>query len=462
MEMRMSRKERDRLKVMEQLRKGQIGQPQAAQWLGLSVRQVRRVLRRYESHGDRGLIHQGRGRASNRRLAPKAVADAQALLESRYRDFGPTLAAEHLRDDDGLAVSRETVRGWMRALGLWGARRKGRPHRHRRPRRACLGELVQMDTSIHDWLEGRGPACVLITMIDDATGRKLMRFFEADTTQSNMGLIRRWIERHGRPLALYTDWAGHFKQAQRAGQKAVQTQIQRALGQMDIRLIAAHSPQAKGRVERSHATDQDRLIKELRLAGIGCLEAANEFVERVYLPRVNAKFAVAAASPLDAHREATGFDLDAILSVQETRRVNNDYTVQVDGVAWQIERGEITGGLRAGQVIVERRLDGSMRLRWGDRYLRYHRAPTTCRIAPQSVTEAEKIEAAKKGRKSPTPAGVGGAPLRAGSLRSPALHCAPPTPAIPKPRHQHTPSPDHPWKKRTFLLCRKPDIPTLR
>lgn len=443
MELRMSRKEHDRLKVIEQLNQGLMGQRQAAAWLDLSVRQVRRLLRRYQERGDVGLVHQGRGKPSNRCLDEALVARAKELLRTRYRGFGPTLAAEHLAGDDGLAVSRESVRGWMIQLGLWGGQRKKRPHRHRRPRRSCFGELVQIDTSSHDWLEGRGEPCVLITMIDDATGRKLARFFDTDSTVTNMTLIKLWTQRHGRPVAIYSDWAGHFKQVPKRGHKAAPafTQIQRALGELDIVLIAAHSPQAKGRVERSHGTDQDRLVKEMRLAGISTRAAANRFLEEVYLPRVETKFAVAPASAVDAHREGAGCDLEAIFSVQEERRVANDYTVSVDGVAWQIERGEITGGLRRSKVIVERRLDGTMRLRWGDRYLKYHRAPTACKI--------------KTGDAGTPP----GASLREDSLRSPSLHCAPGHPANPqdqpevKPKYK--PSPDHPWRKRTLLLCRK-------
>jgi hypothetical protein len=336
---------------------------------------------------------------------------------------------------------------------LWAARRKDRPHRRRRPRRACFGDLVQMDTSSHDWLEGRGPACELITMIDDATGRKLMRFFPGDSTQTNMEMIKLWIERHGRPLALYTDWATHFKQTPKRGQKSAPgaTQIERALAQLDIRLIAAHSPQAKGRVERSHGTDQDRLIKKMRLAGVRTLEAANLFLDAVYLPQVEQRFTVEPAGP-DAHRDAQGYDLAAIFSVQAARHVNNDYTVQVDGAAWQIERGEITGGLRGTKVTVERRLDGSMRLRWCDRYLRYHRAQTVCKFEPEGCRAA----------KPSAPAGVGGSALREDSLRSSSLRSDPSTPANPRPRHTPIPAPDHPWRKGTFLLGRKKDISILR
>ena len=453
MELRMSRKERDRLKTMDQLIKGQITQSEAAQRLDLTTRQVRRIQSRYEAQGDHGLVHRLRGRASNRRI-PAAVRErAIELLKAKYHDFGPSLASEHLAQDDGIQACPETVRGWMRQAGLWAARRKDRPHRRRRPRRAGFGELVQMDTSSHDWLEGRGPACVLITMIDDATGRKLMRFFPGDSTPTNMALIKLWIERHGRPLALYTDWASHFKQMPKRGQKSAlkPTQIERALGELDIRLIAAHSPQAKGRVERSHGTDQDRLIKKMRLAGVRTLEAANLFLEAVYLPQVEERFTVEPAGP-DAHRDAQGYDLEAIFSVQEERHVNNDYTIAVDGAAWQIERGGITGGLRGTKITLERRLDGSMWLRWGGRYLSYHRAQTVCRIGSKG----------RRAAKPAAPAGVGGSALREDSLRSSSLRSDPPTPANPRPKPKRIPSPDHPWRKGTFLLGRKKDISILR
>jgi len=397
MELRMNQKERDKLKRIEQVHQGLLGTAQAAQTLGLSQRQVQRIVKDYEARGDRAVVHGARGRRPNNAIAPAAREQARELLKTKYAGFGPTLAAEHLGEDDGMAVSRETVRGWMIEQNLRGGQRKKRPHRHRRPRRACFGELVQMDTSIHDWLEGRGPALALITMIDDATGRKQVRFFDADSTVTNMAMLALWIGRYGRPVALYTDWASHFKLTSPAGAKASQTQIERALGELDIRLIAAHSAQAKGRVERSHLTDQDRLIKEMRLLGISTQAAANRFLEEVYLPRMEKKFAVVPGSAVDAHRDGAGFDLEAILSVQEERRVANDYTVRADSVVWQIERGEITGGLRQSKVVVEWRRDGTMRLRWRDRYLKYHQAQLVCKI----ITEVDEA-------KNEARAGVGG------------------------------------------------------
>ena len=448
----MSRKERDRIRVMDQLQKGAIDQGHAAERLELSTRQVRRLQRRYERQGDTGLVHRGRGKPSNREIAPRVCQRARAVLESKYRDFGPTLASEYLAREEGIEASRETVRQWMLACHLWGNQRRKRPHRSRRPRRACFGELVQMDTSEHDWLEGRGEHCVLITMIDDATSMKFMRFFSSDTTAANMAMIKSWIEAFGRPVALYTDWASHFKQTPKRGQKQrlKPTQIERALAELDVRLIAAHSPQAKGRVERSHGTDQDRLVKGLRLAGIHTLAKANRFLEKTYLPQINERFAKAPANALDAHRPLAGEDLEALFSIQETRRVMNDYTVQIDGVAWQIKRGEIQGGLSATSVIVERRLDGTMHLRQGHRYLAYHRAKTHCAKKEQKRTGPKSID------------GVERSSFREGSLRSPSLHSERSTPSgQPKPKPKPKPAPDHPWR-RTFLSCRKADISILR
>jgi hypothetical protein len=250
----------------------------------------------------------------------------------------------------------------------------------------------------------------------------------ADTTVANLGLIKSWVERFGRPLCLYTDWATHFRLVATAGRQALPTQIQRALEELEIGLICAHSPQAKGRVERSHGTDQDRLVKGLRLAGATTLQTANRFLEQRYLPQINERFAVKPASAADAHRSAAAYDLEAILSVQETRHVANDFTVQVDAVTWQIQRHSALEGLRGATVKIERRLDGTLHLRWGERYLSFHEAPGT---------PGAKMAAA--------PAGGGGS----SGLRP----SSPPPPAYPKSKRVRTPSPQHPWKKRTILLC---------
>jgi len=372
MELLMSDKERDRLEVIRRRVRGEIGQAQAARMLGLSARQVRRLERRAGREGDRGLVHRGRGRPSNRRTPPQVEARARAHLRQKYHDFGPTLAMEHLAADDGIVLGRTKVAALMHAEHLWAARRKTRPHRRRRERRACLGELVQMDTSEHDWFEGRAPACSLIDMIDDATGWRLLRFFEADTTEANFDMIGRWIQALGRPRDLYTDEAGHFRPAQQRGKRPALSQIERALRTLGIGLIIARSPQAKGRVERHHGIDQDRLVKEMRLRGISTIEAANDFLDKTYLDRMNERFAVKPRRRRDGHRSARGFDLAAILCPHETRRVANDHTVSIDRTLWQIQAG---GPSLAGQtLLVERRLDGTLRLRQGERYLAFGRA----------------------------------------------------------------------------------------
>jgi transposase len=439
----MSRKERDRLKVLAALAEGRLRQRQAAGLLGLSVRQVRRVLRRYEAEGDAGLVHRARGRPSNRRLPQALRRRAVARVRRHYRDFGPTLASEKLAERDGLVVSRETLRGWMMEADLWKRRRPARQVHLWRPRRPSFGELVQIDTSEHAWLEGRAPAePVLVSMIDDATGRQIKRFFPSDTTEANLQVLELWLRRHGRPVALYADRGSIFTvnrpatgREARAGREP-ETQFGRALRELGIGYIPASSPQAKGRVERSFRTDQDRLVKELRLRRIATIEAANVYLETEYLPMLNRRFTQRPASSLDAHRPRKGYDLGAILSVQTVRTVANDYTVRHGGRRYQIQRRSVTGGLRGGTVVVEQRLDGSMKIRFRRRYLRYHE------IAPRPTRRA--ASAGGRGRRTDaTPELPEGSPVAS-------------------PRR---PAPDHPWRQpfnRTVLSGTKPDISTLR
>ncbi|MGB2976059.1 MAG: ISNCY family transposase [Phycisphaerae bacterium] len=438
----MSRKERDRLKVVAALAERRLRQRAAAGLVGLSERQVRRILVRYRAEGDAGLVHRARGRPSNRRVPETLRRRVMGRVVRQYRDFGPTLATEKLAERDGLRVSRETLRGWMMAEGLWKPRRPRREVHLWRPRRPSFGELVQMDTSEHAWFEGRGDAePVLVKMIDDATSRTLLRFFPADTTEANLQMLGLWLRRHGRPGAIYADRDSIFKvnrpptgEETRAGRQA-ETQFGRALRELGSDYIPAASPEAKGRVERSFQTDQDRLVKELRLRGISDIPSANAYLEAEYEPMLNARFTVPPASSVDAHRPAKGYDLAAILSIQTVRTVANDYTVRHGGRRYQIERRSIAGGLRGSKVIVEERLDGSMRLRFRGRYLRWHEVASA---APNPPTRQRR-----RGAGASTP---------------------PPVAPAPAPRR---PAADHPWrqpfqKKRTFLLCGKEDISTLR
>ena len=385
----MRQKERDRLVALKKAKKKLITQKDAAAEIGVSERQVRRLLQSLQGRGDKAVMHAARGRRSNRKLAAEVEQEAIEILSQEvYRGFGPTLAAEYLAKKHAMHVSRETVRGWMMAAKLWRAKRKRMEKVHTwRPRRSRFGELVQWDTSEHDWLEGRGPTLYLISMIDDATSRLLARFVEHDSTEENMRLLASYLEQNGRALSFYTDKATLFantpkaKRGELAGKDGAElppTQIGRALKELDIEWIAAHSPQAKGRVERGFGTAQDRLVKGLRVAGAGTLEEANAYLESEFLPWWNQTLSVAPVSLDDAHRPlGQQHSLAAILSHVETCQVANDYTIRFENKLYQIARADVCAGLRGGTVRVEKRLDGTLAVRFQDRYL------TVLECAPQ-------------------------------------------------------------------------------
>jgi DNA-binding MarR family transcriptional regulator len=394
----MNLRERDRLKVLHGVLTGERLQKEAARLLRLTVRQVRRLLRRLESAGDQGLIHRLRGRSSNRRLPAELRQKVLAEYQRCYRDFGPTLASEKLAEAD-LHVSADTLRRWLIAAGLWQGRRKRAQHRQRRPRRECFGELVQMDTSIHDWLEGRGDSMVLVAMIDDATSRVEARFYSGETVQSHFDLLGHWLKKHGRPLGLYTDRDSIFE-AQSKGRRdfSGETQFGRALAELSIERITAHSPQAKGRVERFFGTAQDRWVKELRLAGVTTQAQANALLRRKLLPEFNRRFTVAAARRRNAHRDlGAEHCLAAILSVQAVRVADNDYTVRFANRCYQL-LPPAWPGLRRGKVILEQRLDGTLAIRFGTHYLRYHEIPLRPK-AKESPSRPARVQAQAEGRK---------------------------------------------------------------
>src|SRR4029077_16838382 len=364
----MSQRERDRLHWLKQAESKQITQAKAAERMGVSERWVRQLLRRRKKEGDRVVVHRLRGRASNRKLPARTRSRVLRLIEREYRDFGPTLIGEYLESEHGIRVGKETVRKWMIGAGLWQAKRARLAQVHSwRARRESGGELLQWDTSVHAWLEDRGPARMyLVGMIDDATNTLHARFVEADSTEQNLKVLWSYLERYGRPQAVYTDKAGMFQPTLARGWKTDdpepkrETQIGRALRELGIEWIAAHSPQAKGRVERCFGTLQDRLVKALRKAKIGTLEQANVYLEKVFLPLWNQRFARPPARPAEGHRGLEKLDLSSILSVVEQRGVANDYTVQWRGVKWQIPRAEIRSGLRRSRLRIEQRLDGTM------------------------------------------------------------------------------------------------------
>ncbi len=395
----MSQRDRDRLKVLHEAERGHLTQKQAGAQLKLSERWVRELVRRLRKEGDGGILHRLRGRASKRRI-PEAVEEkAVRLVKREYADFGPTLASEYLAREHGLRVSKESRRGdrrWMMAGGVWQRKRRRVEEVHVwRARRACWGELVQWDSSDHDWLEGRGPRLDLLAMVDDATSRALARFAEHDSTEENFRLLGSYLKRWGGPGEFYTDKDSLFTvnrpacQAEDEAWPEALTQVGRALRELGIGWIAAHSPQAKGRIERFFGTAQDRLVKGMRKAAVRTLEEANAYLEHEYLPLWNRCFTVEPANPTDAHRRlGAEHDLAAILSHVEERVVANDYTLRYDKRIYQIARAEIRPGLRGATVRVEERMDHSVRVRFRDRYL----AVSVCPAGPQPAPLAKVPE----------------------------------------------------------------------
>src|SRR6266852_8161131 len=429
----LSQRERDRLRVLQDVQQGHLTQVEAAARVKLSDRQVRRLLLRLREQGDRAVIHGLRGRPANRKFAASFEQKILARVRQRYADFGPTLAAAHLAKE-GLPVSRETLRKWMTKAAFWCPRSQREKDHVWRERRSSFGELVMQDSSPFRWLEERGPACQLIALIDDATSRMWARFTEHDTTEENLRTFGGWLRRYGRPLAHYTDKNSIFRTTRPAAipeqlrGEGARSQFGRALSDLGIEWIAAQSPQAKGRMERLFETLQDRLVKELRLAGIDTLEAANHFLETRFLPVWEQRFTVLPRNPRNAHRRlGREHRLEEVLSVRVARKVTDDHTVSWDGNRWGVPREEVCAGLRGAQVEIERRLDGSHWLRFRGRYLRLRHCP------------------------QPPPRATNPSGLR------------PPGPVAKKnkqPKPKYIPPPQHPW--RTFLYGRKPDISTLR
>lgn len=395
----MTQADRDRLVTLKKAKKKMITQREAAEELGISVRQVKRLLYGMKKHGDKAVVHGLRGKPSKRKIAESTEKEAVRILSAPvYKGFGPTLASEYLGQKHGIEVSKETVRQWMIRGKLWRAKEEKVKQVHVwRPRRSRCGELVQWDTSEHDWLEGRGEKLYMIAMIDDATSRLFARFVRHDSTAENLKLLWSYLEKFGRPVSVYTDKASLFQTAekQKRGEVGVEkdpkklppTQIGRALQELGIVWIAAHSPQAKGRVERNFGTAQDRLVKGMRVAGVKTIEEANLYLTDHYLTWWEREMTVEAGNPDDAHRPLEkSHHLAASLSHVETRQVRPDYTLAWEGKLYQIQRKAITPGLRGANVRVEARLDGTLAVRHGERYL-----------------PIQECVAAEKPKKSPPP-----------------------------------------------------------
>lgn len=417
----MSRGELRRVGVLTRVESGELKLINAAEILGLSYRQGKRLWKRYQEKGPEGLKHANAGRASNRRK-PKRFRDrVLRRVRKKYSGaegerFGPTLAAEHLASDDDLEVNAQTLRRWMLAEGLWSPARKQRAHRKRRERREHFGELVQMDGSFHDWFEGRGPTGCLMNMVDDATGTTQAQMGEEETIWAAVGALRNWIKRYGVPMALYTDWKNVYlreptPQEQLRGVVPV-TQFGRMCQSLGIRIIGASSAQAKGRVERNHGTHQDRLVKKMRLQAIGANAAANAFLQKEYLPEHNRRFARVPAKPEDYHRPAPSKrELEDVFHLETERSLGNDWVVRHNNRYFQVQRQAGHYAPAKSKVVVCEWEDGRLEIRYRGRAVSWEEIPAP----PPAAARVMQTAAPRPGTRKPV-----------------------------------TPKPDHPWRRMVF------------
>jgi len=358
---------------------------QAAERMGVSYRQAKRLWNRYKAMGAVGLVHGNVGRKSNHAKPMRLRRRILALVRKKYggepgERFGPTLAAEHLQQDDGMVVGVETLRQWMLAEGLWSRERRGRAHRRRRERKAHFGELVQLDGSFHDWLEGRGPRGCLMNMVDDATGTTLCRLGKEETIWAAVGVLRAWIERYGVPQALYTDWKNVYVREPNAQERIrgeePRTQFGRMCDELGIAIIAASSPQAKGRVERNHGTHQDRLVKKLRVMNICSLEEANGYLEEKYCEQHNVRFSVTAAAPQDFHLPSPGLrKLEEIFRLERERSLSNDWVVRDENRFYQVQRQSLQHAPAKSRVTVCEWANGRMEIYYRGQKLSWKEIP---------------------------------------------------------------------------------------
>jgi transposase len=361
----MSVRELRRVEVLVRVKSKELQVVDAASLVGVSYRQAKRLWKRYREEGATGLKHRGAGRVSARAKPAKFRRRVLKLVREKYGEgegerFGPTLAAEHLASEDGLRMDAETLRRWMLKEGLWSRRRERRRH---------FGELVQMDGSFHDWLEGRGPGGCMMNMTDDATSAVELRLGKEETIWAAVNLLLAWIEQYGVPQALYVDWKNLYKRAPTAreqlrGEEPV-TQFGRMCEKLGIRIIAAGSPQAKGRVERNHGTHQDRLIKKMRRKKIGRHEEANEYLQREYLPEHNGRFRRAAAEAEDYHRRAPrAAELREVFRLETERVIGNDWVVRYDNRLFQVQAQSRKWAPAQGKVVVCEWQDGTVEIEY--------------------------------------------------------------------------------------------------
>jgi transposase len=403
----MSKRELSRVEILARVKSGQLRLVDAGLLMGVSYRQAKRLWKRYREEGAAGLKHRSAGRRSNRAYGEELRGRILGLVREKYggavgERFGPTLAAEHLRSEDGEEVDAETLRRWMLEAGLWSRERRRKRHRRRRERKEHFGELVQMDGSFHAWLEGRGPGGCLMDLVDDATNRTLARLGEEETIWAAAGALRAWVERYGVPQALYVDWKNLYQRPATAqerlrGEEPV-TQFGRMCGKLGIELIGASSPQAKGRVERIHGTHQDRLVKKLRRKGITPHAEANRYLEAEYLVEHNERFGRAALKGEDYHRRSPrAAALDKIFRLERERVISEDWVVRYENRFFQLEAESRNYAPAKGKVVVWERRDGQLGIEYRGRAVRWQEiaAPAGPAIQQRRSTPAAKLRKPK-------------------------------------------------------------------
>ena len=405
----MSRRELERVEVMGRVSSGELKVKDAAAMLQLSYRQVKRLWRRYREVGRAGLQHGNAGQASHRSKPTKFRRQVLRLIKQKYSGseeerFGPTLAAEHLAEEDGIVIDHETLRRWMLAEQLWSRQRKRKKHCQRRERKSHFGELIQLDGSFHDWLEERGPRGCLMDMVDDATSTTQAHLGKEETIWAAARVVRSWIQKYGVPRALYTDWKNVYKRkatpAEQLRGEVPVTQFGRMCQKLGIRIIAASSPQAKGRVERNHGTHQDRLIKKLRRQGIASYEAANQYLEQEYLPAHNHRFARPAAQPEDYHgRKLMVRELRQIFRLETERTISNDWVIRHERRYLQLQPGSRRYGPTKSKALVCEWEDGTIEVYYRGERMRFKEISEPVRKAappPASVARAVVVRKAKR------------------------------------------------------------------
>jgi transposase len=418
----LSSKELSRSEVMGRVKAGSLRLREAGELLELSYRQAKRIWARYRKGGAKALQHGNCGQASNRAHPKKFRQAVLRQVQDRYADFGPTLAAEHLTEEDGLSVHAETLRRWMGEAGLWRRARRRQPYRQRREGKAHFGELVQLDGSFHEWLEERGRRGCLMHMVDDATSTVSCQFSREETIWAAVGVLRVWIERYGVPRALYTDWKNVYVRAATEAEKCEGqvpvTQFGRMCGKLGIRIIAASSPQAKGRVERVHGTHQDRLVKKLRLAGVVGYDEANRYLGEHYIAAHNRRYARPAAEAADYHRRRpTARQLDQVFWLEEDRVVSEDWVVRYKNRLLQLERQSQHWAPSRSRVQVRENEAGQIQINYREQSLPF-----------REVQRASTARSEERG--------------------------AAPSPAPPSPKP--SPAKPHPWRQRRFRDMKTP------